>query len=798
MNKSSKQTDTMLPLKPNTIRSIFSAFTLIQIAEELKSPVKQWLNLEDPLSISAEFSNLWKEFINGLAKGKRNKDTIIKELKGQTTYFDQLNKILKEFILKVNSEKFELKMALPEEFLFSAGALIQRGYYEIMNKGINEKSDIENWLDFIETGHHVFFRIIGQKGHAILSEKCLMILQDTIKTVLNNMQFHLKLAVTTEKSMIIKKVFEKLLFTIIIVTVFSENEHLSEAKYRSLLEYVKIMLTLILQNQDLAKIFNEPCNFIDEKYYVSKIADTTKICNFINKIIISTSNNYSILSYGQYKNTAEKPLLTLRYLLFYYQYKLQKLLIVRKQIYYDEHIFSVFSKLAKNAKSGLSFYELMDKISEKQAIFGLLNESTLILKTYILSAAYFSENALPMDKVEKYEFIKEYANVAILCAIKSNTQTQIFDNFLLNPNDFTALIFKSLLFAKKIIKQKSDSKFPLEIIQSLNSLLSELMPKTISIDNISLNFYRLYLVQFLNEFEPEEIKEKYIKYAEETNKYLNNCNLEENDNELMKLLKTKIRENCVNLFIKFSQIDCELPVAIIIINLKENLTDYIKLQNLYGIIMSLLCKKIISPENMKTLENLTNGNPENLLKIKDTIGAELINSEICKKFIEKDGISVIFKIYKNALTNYETISEQFKNYKEKQQENFHLEDHLKEYECKINLCKKLVESTGDLIILLHNFQQAVLNYLNNTGLDHEFYQISLSTVKGQRLIIRILKTISFQIYNGMQKELYIKKLAAIILEIMVTLKAAKTENEKILLIEIAEIIKILIENSVFS
>ncbi len=804
--------------------SLFSALPPSVLLDEQKTFAKRPV-LDDALVSFPFVLALWKDLLVKFTKGKSGAVKSAAQIKEMTranvdAHFDPVCDIFRSLLAKLDEgaeAKDFLRKAFSEELLYLAVAGINCANYRVLRELDNvlqstdmelDESRAEKSFDALRLFHRFFFEIVRLRCNVVLPERPLLALQDCIKNAINELQCKIqtnfKLLVESptqaKKLRAIALLLYYVMQSVAVLSVLGEPEGQTKGKYQSVLEYLKIIFALISQSTVFDRVVSDEYEF------------ETSWTEFKGKQLLCGPAKLKRISLFVQEGKADPKeglRINLRYVVVYYHYKILKLLAQRQQLMYDEHILSVFSTLIHKNKSLLgSLIAQRDKQSSMKVML-LINENIHIIKTYIINLAYFSDSLDPMQRLSKYDTIKETAIDCFALAVKSGmywkseSPAEVAKLSIATPKDFVALLFRSLLLYKKVRGRHASPKFTKEMVKYINILAADLVSRPVPTDDaICFYSYRLYFLQFLGEWEIEDLKEKYTKYTEEISRYIADFEGEEMEGEVVKQLKVRNQDLALGLYLKLSQIDCTLPLETTIGFIKESYTSATKLEKYFFVTMSLLCRRKLAEECFAEVL----GGGSGLLR---KIIRSAPNSAETEVFIRKEGTPALFFIYKNALNSYMQTREQKASCLQESEKLTDLkaaaseinvyvaQTYMNKLDATIASYEQLINSTGAFICTLQYFLPIAEDFLMNSGFDQDFYERALKLDSGRTLILSMLQIFCEHLLAELQRSEFFEKYISIIIEIFVSLSLVHIpfEQEKPFVLTIVSVLeKLLLEN----
>lgn len=802
--------------------SLFEAIPASKIAEDQKSLTSKAKKQEDIMTIFSEASTMWKDIVSKQPQGKQE----IKLIKASIApIYPKLCELFKVLVQKLEEMgKRESDSAEPRSFsddlIFYAGLGIYHTN-ELLLQEIDQVLDneamkvnfekFEKQFSALRTFQDFFFALAKLKCNTLLHEKNIAILEDAIKitysTLQPKLQSNYKILLETptqaEKQKVVAFIFYYSLQEIAILSVYGEVESLTKAKYQNILERLKTTFALISQSPIFDKIFSDQYQFESDwvlhkgKYMLSSF-DQKRLRIFVQEGKLGEDENIQF---------------SLKYVVIYYNYKILKIISQRVRLNYDEHILSIFSSLIHKNRSLLgSLISQKDKRNAMRCML-LLNENMFIIKSYIVNLAYFSDNLDPMQRQSKYDIIKETAIDCLTLAIKSgmcrraSTLDEVSQLTIFNPQDFVALLFKSLLLYKKIRIKNASSKFCLEMTKHVNILASDLVSRPIATDDtVCFYTYRLYFLNFLQEWDTEILKEKYMKYSEEMSRFLSDFDEEDLENEIVKQLKYRYQEIALEMYVKMAEVDCVTSIEATIGFIRESFTSERKLYKFFYIMLCLLSRTKISAEKFQDIMLEKAGPTLEIVK-------QIQDPPQTDAFINKEGMRALFLIYKNAICSIVQTKEQRAAFEQTSTTaperksigsievgNYVVQSHIKKLDGIITAYEGVIKMTSAYICALHYSLPIAENFLKKQEFDTEFYQKVLPLAPGRSLILKLLSILSQHLINSLRKSDLITKYAGIAIEIFRNIEQTTipfAEEKQFLLAIIGLLEKIITESVMF-
>lgn len=747
---------------------------------------KQSKSNEDPLNSFPNLAAFWKEICDKLTNGK-TAEQVEKDLTFNKGLLAELYQQICEFFKKL-LEKLEdlpeLHGNFSDELILIAGYGIQYTEALIITEFANplantdiiiNESLLNEHLISLRSFQNFYFALAKFKCNPILQEKHIIVLNETLKSTLLSLQRMLqtnfKLLIEspaqTKKLRYLSTFIYASMQTIVILTIFGEQPNLTIDKYQKILDRIRTVYALISQSSIFEKIFNEPLEFemdwnTNENDYI--------ICSFNHKRLSL------FLQSGKLPDN-ENIQFSLKFMVMYFNYKVLKVISQRVHLTYDEHILSMFPTLIhKNRVTLWNLISQKDKRSISRVMM-LINENINIIKSYIISLAYFSDSLDPIQRHSKYEAIKEITMDCLTLAIKSGLTSEKIEEIdtlsISAPKDFVALIFKTLLLFKRVLTKNPTPKYKSEMSKYINILSAELVSRQVPTDDSMRYFiYRLYVVQFLNEWELNILKDKYIKYSEEMSRCLADYEDVGLENEIVQKIKDRVQDLALDLYIKFSNIDSVTPIENTIDYIMENSANELKLCKQFYILFCLLSK-----------HKVPFGKFVEIMDDRKELSKEAIqNSQEIDALIEKEGMAVFFLIYKISLCSYiqtkemkcefeKQISEEQgkKSLEGIETEAYVQQEYMKKLENTVKSYENLIDITAKFICFLHYSAKISEYFLEKHSFDTEFFEKTLKLPCGRDFLLKLLQILIEKLVTNFKKADLISKFGAFIVDIFVNL-----------------------------
>jgi len=751
--------------------SVFGNVITSMVLEEQKAYSTKQKNTEDLLNLFSGLIPIWKDIFSKLtskAKSLSSKPylTIIdlpKSLISQVypqilSFFTQLVEKLANFVEtkpEINQKAFSDELIFIASIgIFQANNIILEQYSQILDLSEADAEaallDLQENFNSLKIFHEFFYALPRLKCNTILQERHLTILQEITKTVLSTLQMkfqsNLKLLLDTpiqqKKLRAAAFIIYYAIQTIGILSIFGEQSSQTASKYQTILERFKTLFVLPSHSAVFDKIFTEQYDFETEWGYNKGHYTLNSFGQKRLSIFIQAEND---------KKFAESLEFSLKYVVVYYNYKILKIISQRLKISYDEHILNIFASLIHKNRSLLSTLISSKTAKKSTRVMLHLNENVYIIKSYITNLAFFSDNLDPMQRQAKYDTIKDTTIDCLSLAAKTGmyykplTVEEANEISIFEPRDFIALLFKSLLLYKKVRAKKASEKFMSEMFKYVNALATDLVSRPIATDDLICFYsYRLYFLQFLTQWDIENLKEKFTKYLDEMSRYLADFDEDELETEIIRKIKIRNQDLALELYIKLSQIECIQPIENTLSFIRESFTSEKKLNAYFFIMLCLMCRKKLSPEIYKQIMD------ENPKTLAETIGS-IQNSSETDAFILKEGMGVLFLMYKNITSSYIQTKEQRKAYELEMNEpftrksvastevnNFVAQNYIKKLDETVQSYWHLLKSTEAFICALNYSIPIAKDFLINPEFDQDFYEKTIHMQSGRSLILKLM------------------------------------------------------------
>ncbi len=812
--------------------SLFGSLVPSAILEERKSLLGKDKEVEDLIGAFSDAFDLWKEVVSKLTKGKPSiralREALMRDIP-KTEFADVYGSVCDLFQTIVNKlENFSfgstsdhLQKAFSDDLVLVAELGIQHTNILVLDTlaqsldstetELNQKALDEHFL-MLHIFHEFFFALAKLRCNPVLNDRQLTILHDISRGTLsalqlrlqNNFKLLLETPVQAQKLRAVATLIYYVMQTMAILSIFGEAEGQTASKYQNILERFKTIFALISHSAVFDKVFSEQYDF-------------ESVWSF-------HKGNYTLASFNQKRLTLflqdhKLPedagiAFSLKYLVVYYNYQILKLISQRLQVSYDEHILSIFSILIHKNRSMLgTLIAQKDRQAQTMKVMLLINENVYIAKSYIMNLAYFSDNLDPMQRQAKYDTIKDTTIDCLTLAIKAamfwrpESVEEVGKLTMFEPKDFVALVFKALLLYKKVRDKKASSKFAHEMVRHINILATDLASRPIPTDDMVCFYtYRLYFLQFLAQWDLDSLREKYMKYSEEMSRYL--ADFEEEGLELdpvVKQLRSRCQDLALEQYVKLAQVDCEPAIEATIGFIRESFTNERKLYKYFYLMFCLLFQKKVP---LDIFQSVMRGDQ----KVLQELVGPLKSTKETVTFLQKEGMGVIFLIYKNATTSYTQTKEQRHAYELEvsaqaarksiataEVNTYVTQTYLKKLDTTIAAYETLLQDTEAFVCALHHAAPVAEYFLLNPEFDVEFYQQVVGLPCGKSLILRLLRILGRHLESSMLKKAeLIEKYVALVTDLFQGLMTTQMifEEEKPFVLELTEIIESLVANSV--
>jgi len=780
---------------------------------------------------SKEIFDAWSEILLAILSDSKSKSKILsKEILLYNTYSSGSNEIKQNLLLKINSNYYHildllnlilkavksvdcdfnmlenLRAMINDDLLFCVIICIQHCTNEIMqfyeklykgdliNKEISMK--IETGFEWLKTCNEFLCCLIKYKLNVLLKEIHLNLLENSIKNVfsfakkilLNNKRIILNNETQNTNRKLLAFFIYHIFQTNTLFGIFGEfNQADSQPKYQQIFDRFKQFFGFILKSPYFEILFTELYEFETEwdrckkhKYAISNIGLKFS-CLFLPLKNITDSNIK----------------ITLKYLLIENNYKIMKVIAERLVFKYDDELLSILNSVIHQNKSKLPI--LFTNLEEnKHEGLILINENIMFLRALIINLCYFTENLNPMQRQLLFENIKDifYDTLNFIMKYKLFSEGINEKIKIYKPKDFLGLLLNVILkFNKILTKNQKKLEFYNEIKHNLCIFSTELLSKSL---NFNEQIYKLYLLQLIDNFENEIIKDKHMKYREEMsriiNDNLNNENMKESGKEIIPKIALKI-------YVNAAKFDITNALFENISQMHENCANLIKLEQQIYMFLCSISDKVIDKDNFHKQFNL-----EQNLKM---LPLEICNDSI-KEFVFKNGIKQIFELYKNILISYENTITQYNLYSNQHnmlnsrissattEINAYVNtEFIKKLESDLVTIQKITTLLEKFIICIFELQNVNEHFISYTEIYEDFYNVIIKNDISILLFMKIIKKITENICIFQVADDLIKKFVNFVLNIMRKFNEniiIRIENERIFITHCINSFEFLIQN----
>ena len=551
---------------------------------------------------------------------------------------------------------------------------------------------------------------------------------------------------------------------------------MTKSKYEFILDRFKLTFGSLSQSVNCEQIFRDELNF-ESKFLISK-----------NKYVINSYafKRLSFLIQNEKCLGEQKIQFSLKYVLTYYNYKILKLITQRSQFSYNEHLFSALSPLI--SRNSLVLSSLLTQKDNIMSIMLLLNESVYIIKTYIINITFFYEHLDPLQRQSKYDTMKDIIFDCFSACLKLGLYkmpTNVEEAKILSithPNDLLGMIFKSLLLFNKYLGK--NQKHEKDIVHNLNVLIISIMSRQIQTeDNIYYHIYRLYMLQFLQSWEPKILMERYSKYSEEMSRFLSNFVEDQKyDNEIIEVINANIQKIALEIYIQMAMIDCAPAIENTVSLLADSFTKEKKLRQCFYILVCIFLRKRIHQD---TFLNLLSWNIEQTKNLFGEIDCE----REAKMFLEKDGMGIMLKNFKKSIAAYKQTKQDLNKYqigKKTDPQNsligmsevdvFIFKGYSESLENTIHTYKSLLNMTSWFICTFHQIPYIANQFLGNLDQFNIFIDGIFIWKQGRVLIHDLFEILNHQCEKIKEREDYIQKFVGVVIGLLNPLNSSPIKD----------------------
>ncbi len=822
-----KSSKTVCVTIKDTRASLFGSIAQSVIMEGRKSCLSGKKKMEDLIGMFADALALWKTVTDKLTKGKTLKEALAKDLPRAefAGCYDAVRELFSTVVRKLDSFSFGgageyLQKAFSEELIQVAALGIRHANglaMETLAKSLDspdtpaDQNALDEHFLTLRTLHEFFFALAKLRCNPVLTDRQLGILQEVCKgtfsalqgKVQNNIKLLRGTPIQAQNLRAVATLIYYMMQTVAVLSIFGEAEEQTATKYQSILERFKTIFALISQSSVFERIFSEQYDF--ESLWGAKG------CQYV---LSSFGQKRLSLFLQEHKLSPDEDIaFSLKYLVVYYNYKVLKLISQRLQVSYDEHILNIFSVLIHKNRTLLgSIISHKDRPSAIRVML-LINENVYIIKSYIVNLAYFSDNLDPMQRQGKYDTIKDTTIDCLTLAVKfgfycrADSAPDVDQLTIFAPKDLVAFIFKALLLCKKVRTKNASAKFCHEMVRHLNMLSTDLASRPIPTeDTACFSTYRLYFLQFLSQWDLDSLKDKYVKYSEEMSRYLADYDEEGIDSPVLKQLRLRSQELALEMYVRLAQVDCEPPIEATIGFIRESFTNERKLYKYFYVMFCLLLQQKLPLHKFKRIMSNDPG------MIAEVLGPLKASKETAT-FLQKEGMGVVFLIYKNATASYVQTKEQRHAYElelnatpisrkslaSTEVNTYVTQNYIQKLDATVSAYETLLRDTEAFICALHHAVPVAEFFLLNPEFDADFYQQVVALPCGRSLVLRLLRILEQHLVApALGRPELVEKFVAIVTDLFQCLMSAqmKFEEEKPFVLSVVEIVELLISNSV--
>jgi len=246
-------------------------------------------------------------------------------------------------------------------------------------------------------------------------------------------------------------------------------------KYQRILDKFKIAFTLIVKSEVFNKIANEPHAFGNKHW------------EYNNKLILKCCGVKWLSVFIQDKKIKEGEII-LKYFLIYLFYQIIKCF----HISLNEDLQNIFVEMIYQNKAIL--FDLILKQGSPFMISLLLNENMYFIKASIISLCYLPSSLSSIQRQSKYQAMQAFFRDSLSLLINFAMYVQNDTCSITKPQDFIAVLFKSLSLFKRYKKSK----------KTMGNILCLLVEEISLMRITSLNrlwVYKIYWIELLLSFD---------------------------------------------------------------------------------------------------------------------------------------------------------------------------------------------------------------------------------------------------------------------------------------------------------
>lgn len=771
--------------------SLFFTIAQEDIEEEKKLGSKR-KQQEDMLALFPEIASTWREIASTLLKAKANKKSFMKEANFQNVipcyskFCGMFTKLISKIAIDLENEAY-YQRAFSQELIYSAILGIEYTHSLLFSEIFERKTEpgssviniklVEEYFTCLRTFNEFFFVLTRIKCNTILPERHLFALQNCLSKFFDTLQKFVEknakiIKETLQEEKCIATFIYYVLQTIAALAIFGETAKLSQKKYTFILDRFKTIFALISKSPIFEKLYGDIFDFESEWQDLD-----------LTKCILSSFNQKRLSLYVLKSKLQDKEniRINLRYVVISYNYKILKIVSQRLKLNYDEHLISMLSDLHHKNIFTLENMPLSKQKLESMNIILLINESSIIIKTYILTLAFFSEKLDMIQRQSNYEVIKKTAVDCFLLIMKTGMYDRFRNKDEINsvtigfPRDLLAVIFKSLLHFIKIKGKIPLIKHGKDLVTHANLLIVDLISRLFPTDDtICLYLYKLYLFQYITKWDAEDLKGKLKKYSEEISRVFNDS---DDSQEITQYLKDRIKEYSIEIYVKLSAVDCLPGIEATLSSIKENCSIESKLYMYFFILSCLLLKRKIEKD---LFEQILKGNKGAL---KETFG-KIQPSKETEAFSQQNGMGLIMEIYRNSISSYAQYQISRKDSGEDSRKGNEVNNYIEQsYYKKLNetldAYTKIMQITGSFLYALQ-----YINVLSEASIKESIINSSLCEKlivlqEGREFLLKILEIYGEQIIKNIKKEDVVDIFIGLLLEVyMISTNSALGRDEE--------------------
>ena len=432
---------------------------------------------------------------------------------------------------------------------------------------------------------------------------------------------------------------------------------------------------------------------------------------------------------------------TLKYVTLYYTYKILRIASKHIKLSFKTHNPITFLKHTGEQQCCI-LGNIMEnyKTTEPLALSIKLNETSLLIKLNIIGIICFLEE---IDVTSAFNNLQNYGKKSLFTPILNGIfldikgEEDIKDLTILNPKDMVSMILKSFLLLRlRLYDINNATKQDIVLFSHMNPILKDLsagFKYECEMGNLIL---KLYLIQFVNQWSVMELKQVNKEYYKDIIEIMNKVEIEIYDTPLISMLKQKIFEECLNLYIKLSIVNCVPFIESALENIKKS--RYI---NSVHILSSIFTRKIITIEDLRRIR-------EGDFTLSNQYFSSVINFPEVNIFIDKKGLETLAAIYIDNINDSNAIT------------------------------------ISNFILNLILIPQITKHFLDEPCFDKEVYYTILINPEGQRFFLRLVEIVFNHIQYRTKNVENTYRFFEIVMDVLMKIKelkmSAKEEKQMIL------------------